>query len=237
VFDSYSRTARLAPAILAALPAIAILAAGVSSASTALRGAGFLGGCTGLVVVALVRDRGRHVEEDLWRSWGGAPSTRRLRWREGRVTDVARLHDRVTQATGLELPDAEAEERDPADADARYDEAVEALRALTRNRERFNLVFTENVQYGWRRNCYGLRPAAITVAAFGLAATACELALAGGSFPSRASRWAPAVGIATLALLWWTLVVTDGWVRSAAERYTDRLYEATHVLPSTTGSR
>jgi hypothetical protein len=230
VFDRYNRTARLAPALLAALPALAVLAAGITSASTALRIAGVLGGCVGLVVVALVRDRGRHVQQRLWRDWGGPPATRRLRWRDGTATAVARLHERVERATGLTLPDAADEERDPAEADARYDEAVEALRALTRDPERFKLVFEENVSYGWRRNSYGLRPVAISIALLVLVATACVLAFAGGSFPSRAGRWTPALVISTLALIWWTFVITEDWVRSAAELYSDKLFEATHAL-------
>jgi hypothetical protein len=230
LFDSYSRTARLAPAILAVLPALAVLAAGVSSQSTGLRVGGFVGGCVGLVVVALVRDRGRHVQEHLWRGWGGSPTARRLRWREGREAEVARLHDRVERATGLSLPDAEEEARDPENAEARYDEAGEALRALTRDQARFNLLFKENVNYGWRRNCYGLRPAGIAVAALTIVGTACVLALAGGAFPSRAARWMPALAASALALAWWSFVVSERWVRTAAELYADRLYEATHTL-------
>src|SRR5216684_670142 len=106
MFDRYSRTARLAPALLAALPAGAVLVAGISSASTALRVAGVLGGCVGLVVVAFVRDRGRNVQVRLWQDWGGPPSTRRLRWREGPAAEIARLHTRVERVTGLALPDA-----------------------------------------------------------------------------------------------------------------------------------
>jgi hypothetical protein len=230
VFDRYSRTARLAPAILAGLPALAVLVAGISSASTALRVAGVLGGCVGLVVVAFVRDRGRNVQVSLWRNWGGPPSTRRLLWRDGTAADIARLHERVECATGVTLPDAAEEEHDPVEADARYDEAVEALRALTRDSERFKLVFEENVNYGWRRNCYGLRPVAIIIAALALVATACVLVFAGGTSVSRAGRWVPALVISVLALVWWTFVVTEGWVRSAAELYADRLFEATHTL-------
>ena len=229
MFDRYSRTARLAPALLAALPALVVLVAGISSASTALRVAGVLGGCVGLVVVALVRDRGRHVQKRLWRDWGGPPATRRLRWRDGTATEIARLHERVERATGLTLPDAADEELDPTEADARYDEAVEALRALTRDPERFKLVFEENVHYGWRRNCYGLRPAAIAIALLALIATACVLVFAGGTLSSRAGRWTPALVISALALSWWIFVVTENWVRSAAELYSDKLFEATHA--------
>jgi hypothetical protein len=232
VFDRYSRTARLAPALLAMLPALAVLAAGITSASTALRVAGLLGGSVGLVVVALVRDRGRNVQTRLWRDWGGPPTTRRLRWRDGSATEIARLHDRVERATGLTLPDATEEERDSAEADAHYDEAVEALRARTRDPVRFKLLFEENINYGWRRNSYGLRPVAIVVAVIALIASVCVLVFAGGTLTSRAGRWAPALAISTLVLVWWTFVVTESWVRSAAELYSDKLFEATHTLAS-----
>jgi hypothetical protein len=230
VFDRYSRTARLAPAILAALPALTLLAAGISSASTALRAVGVLGGCVGLAVVALVRDRGRHVQQRLWREWGGPPASRRLRWRDGPTSEIERLHERVERATGLALPDAAEEERDLTEADARYDETIEALRALTRDPDRFKLVFEENIHYGWRRNCYGLRSAAITVAALSLIAAACILAFTGGTLPGRVGRWAPALVISALALIWWTFVVTEAWVRSAAELYSDKLFEAAHAI-------
>src|SRR5262249_32650776 len=130
----------------------------------------------------------------------------------------------------LRLPDAADEDSDAAEADARYDEAVEALRALTRDPDRFRLVFEENVNYGWRRNSYGLRPVAITIAVLVGIGTGCILVFAGAPLPTRASGWAPALVISALALVWWTFIVTESWVRSAAELYSDKLFEATHAL-------
>lgn len=228
--DSYSRTARLAPAIVGMLPALAMLGAAVSSPSTLVRVIGSVAGCVGLLVVAFVRDRGRHVQRQLWDDWGGSPTTRRLRWRDGNPAEVARLHERVQRATGLHMPDAAAESADPADADLRYEEAVAALRELTRDRSRFNLVFKENVHYGWRRNSYGLRPVGIAIAALAAAGASCGLALAGGAFEARAARWGPTLAISLTALAWWTFVVSAPWVRAAADLYADRLFEATHAL-------
>ncbi|MEJ7567762.1 MAG: hypothetical protein WKF41_05800 [Gaiellaceae bacterium] len=230
MLDAYSRTARLAPAILAGLPALAVLIAGVTSPWTPLRAGASLAGGAGLVIVALVRDRGRAVQAQLWSTWGGSPSTRRLRWRDGDHPQVVRLHERVEQATGLDLPDAAAEETDPDEADARYEEAVGALRDLTRNQDRFPLVFEENVNYGWRRNSLGLRPLAIAIALLAAGASIAILALGPGSIDARAARWVPALAIAALATLWWVLVVTEQWVRSAAELYSDRLFESAHTL-------
>jgi hypothetical protein len=230
MFDAYSRTARLAPALLAALPALAVLIAGVTSPWAPLRAGASLAGCVGLVVVAFVRDRGRAVQAQLWDRWDGPPTTRRLRWRDGDRSEVALLHQRIEQATGLRLPDATTEANDPQDADARYEEAVGTLRELTRDRARFSLVFTENANYGWRRNSFGLRPLAAAIALLSVAGSTAILAVGHDSIESRAARWIPSLLIAIIATLWWVLVVNENWVRSAAAIYADRLFDAAHTL-------
>jgi hypothetical protein len=230
VLDSYNRTARLGPAFLAALPALAFLAAGITSPSTVLRLVGLVGGGLGLVLATLVRDRGRSIQARLWDKWGGPPAARRLRWTEGTASEVARLHTRVERATGLTLPDSAEEHSDTIQAEARYEEAVAALRELTRDRERFRLVFEENLSYGWHRNCYGVRPIGITIAGLTIIGATSTLLLANGTFAARAVRWTPALAISVLALAWWAVVVSEGWVRKASDTYTDRLYEATHTL-------
>lgn len=90
------------------------------------------------------------------------------------------------------------------------------------------------MHYGWRRNCYGLKPVAITVAGLAVVGSACVLAFGGGPVASRVGRWTPALGVSALLFLWWVLVVTEDWVRTAAELYADKLYEATHALVAMT---
>jgi len=230
VFDAYTRAARMAPAVLAGLPALAVLIAGATSPWTPLRAGGSLAGCVGLVVVALVRDRGRMVEARLWGEWGGAPTTERLRWRGNEQAQVVLLHERVEKATGSRLPDASSEEADRAEADARYVDAVGVLRELTRDQNRFPLVFRENVNYGWRRNSLGLRPIAITIAGLALLMSAVFLGIGHGNLGGRSARWIPSLLVAAFALAWWGLVVSDRWIRTAADLYADRLFEAVHTL-------
>src|SRR6266508_3308648 len=79
--DAYTRRARLAPALLAAIPALAVLGASALSPETTVRLLGVALGAIGLAVCGLVRDHGRQIEPDLWASWGGNPTLRRLRWR------------------------------------------------------------------------------------------------------------------------------------------------------------
>ena len=45
----------------------------------------------GIVVCGLVRAAGRRLEPALWASWGGAPTTRRLRFREDNSLLPSRL--------------------------------------------------------------------------------------------------------------------------------------------------
>src|SRR4051812_42766004 len=80
--DKYARTARLGPALLASVPALALLAAGALSPESLARTFGIAAGAIGVAVCGLVRDAGRKLQPRLWQSWGGSPSVRRLRWRE-----------------------------------------------------------------------------------------------------------------------------------------------------------
>ena len=57
-----------------------------------------------------------------------------------------------------------------------YDSAARWLRKATRDRRQFNLVFTENVSYGFRRNLFGVRWIG------GLVALLCAVADGGGLY-------------------------------------------------------
>jgi hypothetical protein len=232
VFDQYSRRARLAPAFLAMLPALGLCGAAAFSAEDVLKIAGLAFGALGLAACGLVRDRGRKIEPALWTSWRGSPTTRQLRWREAEdVPATARLHKRIEDVLGHQLPSEAEEQHDPADADRRYDEAVTALRERTRDKERFRLVFEENMEYGFRRNSLGLRPVGLAVAAAALIA-ACALLIAdSGAVGPRLSRWGVSALFSLAVLIFWLMFVNPEWVRRAAELYATRLLEAVHSLP------
>ncbi|MEV4422476.1 hypothetical protein AB0L40_21240 [Patulibacter sp. NPDC049589] len=180
-------------------------------------------GVVGVVVCGAVRDRGRAIQPTLWRSWGGAPTIRRLRWRDAGGTDaVARLHERLGRVLVDPLPTRDEEQADPAGADRRYDEAVAELRERTR--EGFPLVLAENAEYGFRRNTLGLRPIALGLCV-AVIATSLLLELTTGEVRFVASAaWALANGCA------WYLRVSDRWVRKAADLYADRLLDASRRL-------
>jgi len=228
VLDAYNRRARLAPAALAAFPALVLLGSGLVSPKGLASITAIAGGAVGIFICALVRDLGRRLQPELWYSWGGPPTVRRLRWRDTEdATAIDRLHRRVQQVTGDELPSRAEEQADPAAADRRYDEAIAALRDLTRDRKDFQLVFEENANYGFRRNCLGLRPIALALAVAVLVLSGVLLVV--GDEGSR-DRFSAGAGVGAIAVLGWWRIVTPGWVRSSGEIYADRLLESVESL-------
>jgi hypothetical protein len=132
---------------------------------------------------------------------------------------------RVSRRSAGRTPANEAEEdADPVGSDQRYEAVVAALRDLTRDGSRFNLVAEENAEYGFRRDCLGLRPLAILVALIVLIAS--SVLLLGGSH----SQFLISVVVSVLSLGFWIAVVRNGWVRSAADRYAVRLLETVESL-------
>lgn len=86
-------------------------------------------------------------------------------------------------------------------------------------------VFNENADYGFRRNSLGIRP-------FGLAIAAASFLLSLGlSLTSDDPvSWIITAGVSAVLAVYWWRVVTDEWVRDAAEAYADRMMEALETL-------
>lgn len=161
----------------------------------------------------------------MWAGWGGPPTTQRLRW-NGPTPKGAqqRRHDLLEELLSESLPSKAEENADPAEADRRYEIAVAALRDLTRDASRFNLVAEENAEYGFRRNCLGLRLLAAAVALLVLAVSGVLILVA-----SHGQFFVP-LGVAVLSLVFWLGIVRASWVRSAADRYAVRLLETVESL-------
>jgi hypothetical protein len=231
VFDAYTLRARLAPVALAALPGLVLLGGGLIAPQHGVSILAIAFAAVAIIACGIVRDLGRHLQLRIWKSWGGSPTLQRLRWRDAKDPTVTeRLHRRLKEVTGEPLPSHDDELADPAAADRRYDEAIAALRDLTRNRQEFPLVFEENASYGFRRNCLGIRPVALLVAGLVLALSVALLAVSHDAAEHHAGRFWAAAAVGALALMGWWQLVTPSWVRSAAELYADRLMESVETL-------
>ena len=225
MLDRYGRRARLAPLAIAAAPALALGGGGIAGFGEQGSVLAFVLAAAGLVACGLVRNLGLRLQRRLWEEWGGAPTTRLLRWSSG-DSNVGRRHQRLAQVSGESLPNRAEEEADPAEADRRYEAAVGDLRDLTRDRDRFPLVAEENAEYGFRRNCLGLRPAALAVAISAAVVSIAILALTSAPV----ARYLPAAATGVVGTLFWWFIVGPAWVKQAADHYAQRLLETLATL-------
>lgn len=168
ITDPYERQARLWPALLALVPLLvmlgAIYAPRLSAFSNILS---LVVACGGLYLLAQIsRHRGKALEERLYSEWGGRPSTQLLRHRNTTIESATktRYHAFLAKKTGQTFPSPDEEKTDPNAADETYQSSVRWLLNQTRDQARFDLLFKENISYGFHRNALGLKPFAIAVA-------------------------------------------------------------------------
>jgi len=190
----------------------------------------------GVLLAEFTRDLGKRRELKLWASWGGSPTVRRLRLRADADNPAARDRWRARVAAlapGTPLLDDQQEVADPARADQVIDVCVARLRELTRDTSKFPLVFQENVSYGFRRNLWAMKPAAIAIAILAIASTLAAV-VSGRVFDL--SIVAVSIVCSSSMLTWWILRIHARWVREAAERYADQLLWSCEQLEEPTPS-
>ncbi len=236
--DAYTRRARIAPVVLAAAPLLplAITALVQLSAWQKLWAAAWL--AVPALVEELGRDQGRRLQPDLWRSWGGAPTTAMLRRRDtSNRVQVERRHALLQQVLGPApaLPTETEEAQDPDGADAIYETAIGVLKERTRDPTQFPLVLSENARYGFRRNMLGLRPLGLASSLLGLVIAA----VATASISASRTAFLTAATIDALLLAFWWKTVTSAWVQRQAEAYGDALLRTIEHLaqPQKSGHR
>jgi hypothetical protein len=159
--DSYTRRARIYPALLAALPGLALAAAMVSWKDIGLSHL-IATTAAGVLLYAfgdLARRLGKRHEDAIYREIGGKPSTVMLRHSDTTFDEATKTSwlNFLASKTGGTPPTASEEKVNPTTADAHYERCCNWLRENTRDHKKFNLIFEENVAYGFRRNLYGLK--------------------------------------------------------------------------------
>lgn len=223
--DKYNRVARLTPALLLSLPLIVLAILAIPAVVTVWGKLVALLAASGLLfaVSQVVRDRGWRVENALFESWGGMPTTVMLRWSSSTTTaPVRRRHQLIRKHLGIDLPDADRERADPHEADEEYSIATGVLRERTRDSARFPLVLNELTAYGFRRNLYACRPlgVAASLAAIVLTVTLPWLGIISLGWKQQALL----AGFDVAWLFACLLLPRPAWVRRAAERYARQLF-------------
>ncbi|WP_155625640.1 hypothetical protein [Burkholderia pseudomultivorans] len=241
--DRYDRNARLKPALLMLLPALVAVIALYHDALGMLGSIVTLAGGCGLpfLLADFARSRGVAREQELWKSWGGAPSTQLLRHADSTVDPVskARYHGFLAEKTSTKFPTPAAEKQNPEKADAVYASATKWLRGATRDEKKFRLLLNDNITYGFRRNAYGLRGFGIAVSALTLVWVCLRHGLS--PFITRfrdakeieslfsAGEWTSLL-FALVMLVAWITVFSKTSVRAAAFSYAEKLMLACETL-------
>jgi hypothetical protein len=165
--DAYTLRARLFPAVLAAAPALAVLALLISWERIALSNMI----ATGALLVLLfaladfARKEGLRIEPGIYKEMGGKPSVTMFRRDDNTIGQHAKDQYRQFLAgkLGRAAPTAGEEAADQGAADSFYEQGGIWLRSSTRDAKKFPILFGELVSYGFRRNLRGLKLPALTV--------------------------------------------------------------------------
>ncbi len=232
LFDEYSLNARVRPSLLTLLPVIISVYVTFPLLYTLASGLISLVVICGFITALahFSRHRGRVVENKLFALWGGKITTKMLRHRDTTLDQVTknRYHQFfLNNIDGWSLPSIDNENEDPDQADRYYESAIKWLLENTRDTKRYNLLFKENISYGFRRNCYGIKCYGITLSILSIALVTWSISSFNKTItqPSMLFSYA-SIAFSLLLLVWWIFVVNPKWVKDLANSYSTRLLAA-----------
>ncbi len=234
--DKYTIKARLYPSFLVLLPAFVVSIYYITDIEkyyhyfTAFAAVGLFT----YLLAQLGRDKGKLKEPDLHIFFGGKPTTQILRHSNNHIDIVTkqRYHKLLSQKIdNLKIPTAEEEAYNANHADQVYDSCAKYLISKTRDTKKFNLLFKENISYGFRRNLWGMKPWALLLI---ILCFICHLFFATKQFVVF-NQFAPKdIGLFVflfVTTIFWFSVVTKNWIKIVAFAYAERLYESLNDLP------
>jgi len=235
MFDRYALAARVTPAIIVLLPVIVAVALWTGGDWPKTLIAVVSWGGLSYFAGQIARDQGTRRERELWALWHGRPTTRFLRHADSTIPKPAqrRYHAKLRELVpGVTMPTVNDEKESPAAADETYESCVMYLLEQTRDAKRFSLLLSENIAYGFRRNLWGMKAAAIVILVLSIAASAAKLLFYDLSEPIRQIVVLDIVAILFLALLFavWVVRVSPNWIMKAADAYAVRLLSCCDVL-------
>jgi hypothetical protein len=224
--DPYDRKARLYPALICLFPIMISIAISFPKTFSTFSGFVALAAGTGLLqfLTHLARDRGKALEEELYYKWGGMPSVTLFRHRDDRISKPAKIkyHNFMSRASNINAPTKEEESSQPTIADEIYLSWSDFLRGKTRDKKKFELIFKENINYGFRRNLLGIKWYCVLSSLTALTILFSPIINSGKITELIIST----ALLCTLYIFIFIIVVTDSWVKVVADSYGKQLIEA-----------
>ena len=160
LLETYEFKARLSPGLLAILPiAFSGATLGLKQYPAIAVGGGLLTAAGGTYLLSLLAAHlGRREQDRLWHRWGGRPTTQLLRYHDCAVNPTQRdIWRRALEAvTRVALLSEEREGAEPGAAKDAIEASTDQVRYLAQD-SRFTTLASENAQYGFERNLFGVR--------------------------------------------------------------------------------
>lgn len=230
--DAYDRRARLYPMTIVLLPLGLAAACWIPWDWQLLSAVGGVAVSIGLsaLLSQVGRDLGKAKEPALWQRWGGKPSMLALQFRSGVINEVTlrRCHAKLKEiAPHLEFAGSKEEElQDTRRFDTSYDSASDLLLARTRDKMAFPLVFEENVNYGFRRNLWAMKPAGIAICVLGVLGAVIRAWYAWITSDVVSSSAVVCLIVSAALLALWILRIRPAWIRMTADAFAKQLVNA-----------
>ena len=237
MFDQYSLKARFYPVIILFFPIVIIGVAyslEFEKLFALLSSLGMAGALTYLFS-QLGRDRGKLKEANLWKSWGGAPSTQLLRINDTRIDKHTKLryHQRLQVLCPVTvIPSLELENTNCDECDEVYKGWTKYLITKTRDTKTYSLLYKDNISYGFRRNLWGLKIFGILLTSLLILGNYFFWVIRNNTFNplSFSDSFKYSSAVLVQILLFWIFIVNKKWVRIPAFSYAERLCEATEQI-------
>ncbi|HGH3605405.1 hypothetical protein [Acinetobacter baumannii] len=238
LFDKYSFNARVKPALFIILPVVVTAYILIEPLRT------LLGSLVGIFVTCGVvnffanqmSSAGNELQIKLFQKWGGTPTTIILRYSDQTVDKYTKQRYRTKLnklIPNLKRITESYEKQHPDDADDYYNSASNFMREYTRNVEKYSLIFSENIAYGFSRNLLAFKKTAITVIvmSFLISITFIFLNISIGLGNINELKKVPSsyyvlLAIHIIFLLIWSFMINEKWVRIRGIAYAKRLYAA-----------
>ena len=230
--NSYNLKARVYPVTLSLIPIIIIGFIYSIQLQSYYQILASFGATTALYFLfsQLGRDNGKSIEKEMWKRWGGAPSTQVFRFANATIDKhtKARYHQKLKSLTGVgDNLNKEYETAFPNDADEIYKSWSKYLISKSRDTKKYNLLFQENVNYGFRRNLFGLKKFAIIVIILLMLGCVIYSYIIGNyQFEFSLELFISEI-ILVVILIFWGSIVREKWIKSVAFSYAERLIEVT----------
>lgn len=232
-FDTYSLKARVYPCSIVLLPCLLLAIFYVTNIEAYYHYlTSFIGvGVFSFVLAQVGRDRGKKKEKGLFEYWGGKPTSLILRHSNDHldVHTKKRFHSRLEQVIpDIRIPTIEEEQKDLYAADCIYDSCSKYLISKTRDVNKYPLLFRENINYGFRRNLWGMKTLALIIVAGCLIIHALIATEKFTTFQIlNITDWLLVAAFGVISIFW-LFMVNKEWIKIPAFAYAERLHETLH---------